>query len=96
MSEPDDVYEYVNDELERQAVKTIDVRRLLKYIKTFDTPEKQRHSVAMVYMHHHRTCLPIFQLMFALVLSHSYNIFRSYTPLVHARHNTESGDPNRI
>ena len=94
MSEPDDVYEYVNDELERQAVKRIDVRRLLKYIKTFDTPEKQRQSVTMVHMHH--TCLPIFQLMFARVLSHAYNIFRSYTPPVHARHNTESGDANRI
>ena len=94
MSEPDDVYEYVNDELEQQAVKRIAIRRLLKFIKRFDRPEKQRQSVAMVHMHH--TCLSIFRPMFTLVLSRSYNIFRNYTLLLHARHNTESGDANRI
>ena len=51
MTDLEDVNEYVRDELKRQAVLMIDVRRLLKYIKRFGRSETHRQFVAMVYMH---------------------------------------------
>ena len=94
MTDLEDVNEYVRDELKRQAVITIDVRRLLKYIKRFGRPETQRQSVAMVYMH--LVCLTIVYPMFTLTLPPSRNTFRIYAPLLHARHNTESSHANCI
>ena len=93
MSDKEDVEDYVHDELKQQVVKFVDMLRLLKYIEGFDRPEKQRQSVAMVHMHH--ACATIFHPKFTLVLSCPHNIFLSYAPLLHARHNIESGDANR-
>ena len=58
ISELKDVHEYIQDEVKRQAVITVDMRRLLKYIKRIDRPEKRKRSISMVRMHHR--LLPIF------------------------------------
>ena len=88
MSDMEDVEDYVHDELKQKVVKIIGMRRLLKDIKKFDRPDKQRQSVAMVHMHH--ACSTTLHPMFTLVLSCSHDIFLSYAPLLYARYNTQS------
>ena len=84
ISELKDVHEYVQDEVKRQAVKTIKMRHLLKYIKRIDRAENRKRSISMVRMHHR--LLPIFTLCSHLSCL-TPTTYLNVHPLLNLRHN---------